>query len=129
MNKQTVSYYLLFGITFLFFNMVQDYIRPNYAGDSATVIYFLGIIPNFMPGIGLPALFYVVIPELFRPSSFIFRHRLWMAIGISMAGLIANEFITIITPGVGVFDWHDVLWTLIGGLVFFWVHQRIQKSH
>ena len=78
-----------------------------------------------MPGIGLPALFYVVIPELFRPSSYIFRHRLWVAICISMAGLIVNEFITIITPGTGVFDGHDVLWTLIGGLVFFGIHSMI----
>ena len=36
-----------------------------------------------------------------------------------MIGLIGNEFITIYTPGRGVFDWNDIVWTIIGGIVLF----------
>ena len=47
-------YYIIFGITF-FFSLVQDNIRPNYDGGNSLIIYFLGVIPNFLPGIGLPS--------------------------------------------------------------------------
>ena len=36
-----------------------------------------------------------------------------------MFGLICNEFITIFTPGRGIFDWNDILLNLIGGGLFF----------
>jgi len=58
-------YYIVFGVTFLSFGMVQDYIRPNYEGENSLIIYFLEVIPNFLPGIGLPSIFYVIIPEIF----------------------------------------------------------------
>jgi hypothetical protein len=44
-----------------------------------------------------------------------------------MIGLIGNEFITIYTPGRGVFDWNDVLLTIIGGIVFYFLHRIIQN--
>ena len=40
-----------------------------------------------------------------------------------MVGLMGNEFITIFTPGKGVFDWNDALATLIGGGVFLMIHR------
>ena len=43
-----------------------------------------------------------------------------------MIGLIGNEFITIYTPGRGVFDWNDVVWTIIGDNSFYFLHRRIQ---
>ena len=94
--------------------IVQDYIRPNYEGRNDVIIYFLGVIPNFLPGIGLPSMFYVTIPEIFKPNTSIYRNRLKWSIIISMIGLIGNEFITIYTPGRGVFDWNDIVWTIIG---------------
>jgi len=45
-----------------------------------------------------------------------------------MIGLIGNEFITIYTPGRGVFDWNDVLWTIIGGIVFYFLQGTIQNN-
>ena len=59
MNRK-YFYYLVFGVTFLTFGLVQDYIRPNYEAENSLIIYFLGVIPNFLPGIGLPSLFYVL---------------------------------------------------------------------
>ena len=116
MNRK-YFYYLVFGVTFLTFGLVQDYIRPNYEAENSLIIYFLGVIPNektLLPGIGLPSLFYVTIPEIFKPNTSIYRNRLKWSIIISMIGLIGNEFITIYTPGRGVFDWNDVVWTIIG---------------
>ena len=63
MNRKFV-YYIIFAISFLLFSIVQDYIRPNYDGANKIIIYLLGVAPNFLPGIGLPALLYVVIPEV-----------------------------------------------------------------
>ena len=32
-------------------------IRPSYVGGNDLVIYFLGVAPNFFPGIGIPSFF------------------------------------------------------------------------
>ena len=42
-----------------------------------------------------------------------------------MFGLICNEFMTIFTPGRGIFDWNDIVWTLMGGGVFLIIHRKI----
>ena len=125
MNRKYL-YYIIFGFTFILFNIVQENIRPNYEGGNSLIIYFLGVIPNFLPGIGLPSLFYVIIPEVFKPNSLFYKERLKLSIYISMIGLICNEFITIFTPGRGIFDWNDILWTLIGGVLFLIIHRKIR---
>ena len=94
MNRKYL-YYIIFGFTFILFNIVQENIRPNYEGGNSLIIYFLGVIPNFLPGMGLPSLFY--------------KERLKLSIYISMFGLICNESLTIFTSGRGIFDWNDIL--------------------
>ena len=126
MNRKFI-YYIIFAISFLLFSIVQDYIRPNYDGANGIIIYLLGVAPNFLPGIGLPALLYVVIPEVSKPNSSLFKNRLYWSVGISISGLIANEFITIFTPGRGVFDWNDILWTIIGAGLFTLTHKKFNK--
>lgn len=121
-------YYIIFVFSFLLFSIVQDYIRPWYDGGNEIIIYLLGVAPNFLPGIGLPALLYVVIPELSKPNSSLFKNRLNWSVVISITGLIANEFITIFTPGRGVFDWNDILWTLIGAGFFVFIDKRLNKK-
>ena len=58
---RNVAYYFVFAISFLLFPIVQNDIRPNYEGDNELVVYFLGVAPNFLPGVGLPALLYVCL--------------------------------------------------------------------
>ena len=76
MNRK-YFYYIVFGVSFLTFGLVQDYIRPNYEGGNDLIIYFLGVIPNFLPGIGLPSMFYVTIPEIFKPNTSIYSCLLY----------------------------------------------------
>ena len=122
------AYYLVFAISFLLFPIVQNYIRPNYGGNNELVVYFLGVAPNFLPAVGLPALLYVVIPEVFKSHTSLFRNRLYGSVAISITGLVGNEFVTLFTPGQGVFDWNDIAWTIIGAGVFIATHRAINKS-
>ena len=124
--KKKYIYYLIFGICFLSFQVVQEYIRPHYDGGNTWIVYALGVLPNFLPGIGLPSFFYVVIPELFPPLSKLHKHRLSFSILISVLGLVANEF-THLGPGPGVFDWNDILWSAIGAILFYGLHRILQK--
>ena len=125
---RNVAYYFVFAISFLLFPIVQNYIRPNYEGDNELVVYFLGVAPNFLPGVGLPALLYVVIPEVFKSHTSLFRNRLYWSVAISITGLVGNEFVTLFTPGQGVFDWNDIVWTIIGAGMFVAIHRAINKS-
>ena len=125
---RNVAYYFVFAISFLLFPIVQNYIRPNYEGDNELVVYFLGVAPNFLPGVGLPALLYVVIPEVFKSHTSLFRNRLYWSVAISITGLVGNEFVTLFTPGQGVFDRNDIVWTIIGAGMFVAIHRAINKS-
>ena len=125
---RNVAYYFVFAISFLLFPIVQNYIRPNYEGDNELVVYFLGVAPNFLPGVGLPALLYVVIPEVFKSHTSLFRNRLYWSVAISITGLVGNEFVTLFTPGQGVFDWNDIVWTIIAAGLFVAIHRAINKS-
>jgi hypothetical protein len=124
---------ILFASCFLSYQLVQDYIRPNYVGKSAIITYLLGVAPNFFPAIGIPSLFVVLIPELKSMTS---NHK-WLkekvnitANVISLIGLISWEFTQTITSK-GRFDWNDVVFTIFGAIVFqiIWivVQQKTQK--
>ena len=45
-EQKKYLYYIVFGVTFLTFGLVQDYIRPNYEGGNDLIIYFLGVFPT-----------------------------------------------------------------------------------
>lgn len=62
--KPTYYWFTIFAMTFIAYQLVQDNIRPNYYGNNLIVKYLMGIAPNFFPGIGIPALFVILIPEL-----------------------------------------------------------------
>ena len=112
---------LIFGLSFIAYQQVQDTIRPYYHGDNAIIKYLLGVAPNFFPGIGIPALFVVLIPQL-RPkgnssNQWLMERRYITANIVSVTGLLLWEFTQPLTSR-GRFDWNDVIFTIIGALVF-----------
>lgn len=116
-SKSLYYWFALFALCFIIYQQVQDNIRPNYTDGNLTIIYFLGIAPNFFPSIGIPALFVVLIPQMKQTSKWLNEKKHITANIISLTGLLSWEFLqTIITRGN--FDWNDVLWTLLGALVF-----------
>jgi hypothetical protein len=61
-SKGLYYWFALFALCFIAYQQVQDNIRPAYTGRNLTIIYLLGIAPNFFPAIGIPALFILIIP-------------------------------------------------------------------
>ena len=120
-SSKVVYWFLLFAICSLAYQQVQDTIRPSYTGGDPIIKYLLGVAPNFFPGIGLPALFFFLLPSIVndntRKSRWLNEKRHIAANLISITGLVSWEFLQIMTAK-GHFDWHDVLWTLIGAAVF-----------
>jgi glycopeptide antibiotics resistance protein len=116
-SKHVYYWFVIFALCFIGYQQVQDQIRPNYAGENLTIIYLLGIAPNFLPAIGIPALFVVLIPQLKNTNSWLNEKKHITANLISLSGLLCWEFLQTMTEN-GYFDWNDVLWTLIGAGVF-----------
>jgi hypothetical protein len=120
-SSKVLYWFLLFAICSIAYQQVQDIIRPSYTGGHPTIKYLLGVAPNFFPSIGIPALFFFLLPSIVNDNT---RKNRWLnekrhitANLISITGLVSWEFLQIMTPK-GHFDWHDVLWTLIGASVF-----------
>jgi glycopeptide antibiotics resistance protein len=116
-SKSLYYWFALFALCFIAYQQVQDNIRPNYTGGDLTIIYLLGIAPNFFPSLGIPALFVVLIPQMKQTSKWLNEKRHITANISSLIGLLSWEFLQPITTR-GHFDWNDVIWTLIGALVF-----------
>lgn len=115
----------IFAICFIAFQWVQDSIRPDYEGSNLAVQYLLGIAPNFFPGIGIPALFYVLLPYFRRKNrsgKWLKEYKHLTANVLSLTGLLAWEFLQLATTN-GRFDWNDVLWTILAAILFhaIWV--------
>jgi hypothetical protein len=124
--KFNATYYWfgIFALCFLAYQQIQDTIRPNYTGGSSVITYLLGVAPNFFPAIGIPALLVLIIPYAFKRNNsdtWIIEKRHLFANLIALIGLIGWEFIQL--SGKLRFDWNDILWTLIGALIFqlIWV--------
>jgi len=111
-------WFALFALCSLAYTYVQDDLRPNYHGDDVVIIYLLGVAPNFFPALGLPALFVILLPQL-KPGNNPWFHgkRQYTANAISLLGLLLWEFAQTAFAKAR-FDWHDVLLTCIGALVF-----------
>ncbi|HQT22502.1 MAG: hypothetical protein B7X86_16255 [Sphingobacteriales bacterium 17-39-43] len=128
--KPVYYWFAFFALTSLAYQLVQDNIRPNYNGGDLIIKYILGIAPNFFPAIGIPALFVILIPEFNKGKS----SNQWLnskknitANLISLTGLLSWEFLQVTTTR-GRFDWNDILWTLIGALIFqlIWILSPIK---
>lgn len=116
-SKEMVFWFALFACCFITYQQVIDNIRPYYKGDNMTIKYLLGIAPNFFPAIGIPALFIILIPQLKSAHKWFNGNIHVTANFISVTGLIAWEFIQGASAKLH-YDWNDVLWTIIGAIVF-----------
>ena len=118
--KNDYIYYLIFAICFLGFQYFEEVIRVNYDNSNKFITYLLGVLPNFLPAIGLPAIFIVFIKELRGKSKNLWfnQKKYILAIIISQVGLIGWEVQQIIAP-YGTFDWNDIIWTVVGGVIFY----------
>ncbi len=131
--KLEYYWFLIFALCFTAFNQIQDNIRPNYSGDNSIIKYLLGVAPNFFPAIGIPALFIMVIPLILKKKNsetWIYKKRHLSANLFSVIGLVGWEFAQL--SGKLIFDWNDILWTLIGALSFHFIWlitpQRFKES-
>jgi len=118
--KPAYYWFAIFALTSIAYQLVQDNIRPNYQGDDFIIKYSLGIAPNFFPAIGIPALFVILLPEFNnakKTNQWLTSKKHITANLISLTGLLTWEFLQT-TTARGRFDWNDILWTLIGGLIF-----------
>jgi len=120
MNIKSEYYWFgIFAICFIIFQYLSSEVRPNYGGENPLIVYLLGISPNLFPGIGIPALFILFIRTFTKPNNttiWFGEYKFITAVILSTAGLVLWEFIQL--TGKLVFDWHDVLWTLIGAIIF-----------
>ncbi len=121
-------WFSLFALATLGYTYVQDSLRPSYQGDNLYLIYLLGIAPNFLPRLGVPAALSMLLPEMFGRSGFWTLHKGTLSLGISMVGLIGWEFFQRYTPR-GTFDWNDILWTLLGGLCFWLLYRLLARFY
>ena len=109
------------------YQQVQDKIRPNYTGGNLTIIYLLGIAPNFFPAFGIPALFVLIISQMQCTNKWLNEKKYNTTNLILLEGLLSWEFLQTKTTR-GYFDWNDILWTLIGALIFqlIWINTPIK---
>ncbi|GEM_PF-421099 len=132
--KQNNQYYLfwfvLFGICTILYQQIQDTWRPSYSGNNNFILYMLGVAPNFFPGIGLPAIFLLLIPFVKAKES----NNIWMTdrrhitgIMIALGGLITWELIQGFLPKAH-FDLNDILWTCLGCLTFYFIWRIVPKT-
>jgi hypothetical protein len=91
-SKSIYYWFALFALCFVAYKQVQDNIRPHYTGGNSTIKYLLGIAPNFFPGIGIPALFVILLPQMKLRSKWIHEKKHITANLISVTGLLSWEF-------------------------------------
>lgn len=116
-TKSIFYWFAIFAFCFIAYQQITDSIRPNYSGNNLTVKYLLGIAPNFFPAVGIPSLFVALIPQLKKTNTWLSENKHITANIISLTGLISWEFIQTTSNKLH-FDWNDVLWTVIGAVVF-----------
>lgn len=132
MKKQTNStsnFWLgIFALCFFLFQLISYKIRPAYDGDNEIVNYFLGVAPNFFPSIGIPALIYAILEtNKSKNSAFVNRNAFLIALCVGVSGLILWEILQIYSKKLS-FYWHDILWTIAGGLIFWLIGQKLKRK-
>jgi hypothetical protein len=100
---------------------VQFIIRPHLHTHEYWIRYALGVAPNFLAGLYVPACITFVLPYLLQRdatrrdfSPMRYRHA---ACGIALGGIIGWEYVQTTTRSF-FFDPHDIFWTFVGTATF-----------
>jgi hypothetical protein len=123
-NRNAYFWLALFALGTIGFTVVQDYIRPNYHGESDWIKYCLGVAPNYFAGLGLSSFFVVMIHQINSsakkptPSVWLNGRAHFSGMIISVTGLFVWECMQTFSNR-GHVDIHDFIWTLIGALTFY----------
>ncbi len=106
---------------------VQYIVRPNVHLNIEWVNYLLGVAPNFLAGIYVPACFTFLMPYLLERKV---QHRIFdplyyrfSACVFALSGVWGWEFVQQFTQKF-YFDPHDVLWTFMGVGCYWAITQR-----
>ena len=135
-TRQSYFWLGLFAFGTIAFTHVQDNIRPNYHGQSDLIKYLLGIAPNYFAGLGLCSFFVIMITHINstskKPSTSVWLNSKaqFSSIFTSVIGLSLWEFAQTFSAH-GHFDWHDLIWTIIGPLTFYliWIVVNRQTNN
>ncbi len=135
MSKQEAYFWFgLFVFGTIAFTVVQDNIRPNYIGTSDLIKYLLGVAPNYFAGLGLSSFFVVMIIHINSSSKKPYKST-WLnnkaqlsSIIISVIGLSIWEFMQTFSTR-GHFDWHDIIWTILGASTFYFIWVIVEKRN
>lgn len=103
-----------FVVNMLAYQLVQDKLRMELVGMNQILDYFLGVAPNFFAAIALCSFFLYLAPYLQISTAY----HLPFSLAVSFVGLVSWEFVQILSSR-GYFDWHDILWTFFGCLIFY----------
>ncbi|MBK7147925.1 MAG: hypothetical protein IPH78_03670 [Bacteroidetes bacterium] len=110
-------WFIWFAACFMVFQLITNYVRPGYSGSNPLIIYGLGVAPNFFTAMGIPALLVLILPQM-NPTGIWFNAKKHLTANlISASGLIVWECLQAGSAKLH-FDWNDILWTLIGAVLF-----------
>ncbi|MBX7042753.1 MAG: hypothetical protein K1X85_07605 [Ignavibacteria bacterium] len=132
-KRQSYFWFGLFAFGTISFTLVQDNFRPNYDGQNEIIKYLLGIAPNYFAGLGLSSFFIAMFTHINttskKPSSSVWLNSKVQitSVLISVIGLSLWEYLQTYSTR-GYFDWHDLVWTILGASTFYLIWFVINRQ-
>ncbi len=120
MNKlfKSKNYQTLESIGFIAFIttiLVQNFIRPNSKDYNEIIKQLLGVLPNFLAGIGMSIAIFIYNNGYFEKIKLNPEKRMLASVILSILGLTLWEYIQIFSYRP--FDINDVIATILGSLL------------
>ncbi len=120
MNKlfKSKNYQTLESIGFIAFIttiLVQNFIRPNSKDYDEIIKQLLGVLPNFLAGIGMSMAIFIYNNGYFEKIKLNPEKRMLASVILSILGLTLWEYIQIFAYRP--FDINDVIATIVGSLL------------
>ncbi len=106
---------------------VQYIVRPNLHSHIDAINYFLGVAPNFLAGIYVPACYTFLMPYILERNAqqriFDPLYYRFSACIFALSGVLGWEYIQQFTHKF-FFDPHDIIWTFLGISCYWLITQR-----